>query len=247
MNFNIAIIDDEPAARGVIRNILSENCPLAVVVGEAEGVAEGLAMLQRERPDILFLDVEMDDGTGFDLLDQISPLEFNVIFTTAYDDFAIKAFRYNAIDYLLKPVHPDELIAAVQKAQQNTNYQLIQRQIDNLINANSEKSLHRIVLPTGDGLVFIQTKDILRIESLGNFAYVYLVNGDRILASRNLHDFEEMLPVPAFSRPHQSHIINTTFVKKFFKDDGGYALLTNGVKIPVSRRNKDKFLEALRG
>lgn len=245
MHLRIAIIDDEPSARDLIRKLLKISFPDAVVIGEAGSVAEGVEMLQQELPDILFLDVEMVDGTGFDLLDMIQPVHFTVIFSTAFDAFAIKAFRYNAIDYLLKPVHPDELVAAVHKAQQNTNYQFIQAQIDNLIYANAEKSLQRIALSTGDGLVYVQLKEIMRIQSVGNFTYIFPNDGKRILASHNLRFFDENLPTPEFVRPHQSHILNTTFVKKFIKDEGGFALMTNGDKIPVSRRNKDKFLEAL--
>ncbi|WP_373495243.1 LytR/AlgR family response regulator transcription factor [Aquiflexum sp.] len=245
MHLRIGIIDDEPSARDIIRKLLKKSFPDAAVIGEADSVAEGVLMLQREQPDILFLDVEMEDGTGFDLLDKIQPVHFNVIFCTAFDAFAIKAFKYNALDYLLKPVHPDELVAAVQKAQHNTNQQFIQSQIDNLINATAAKSLQRIALSMGDGLVYIQLKEIMRIQSVGNFTHVFLIDRKRILASHNLRFFEDILPNPDFLRPHQSHILNTMYLRKFSKDDGGFALMTNGDKVPVSRRNKDKFLEAL--
>lgn len=240
------IIDDEPAARGNIRSILGSDCPGVEVMGEAGGVAEGLALLSRLTPDLLFLDVEMEDGTGFDLLDKLAPLRFNVIFTTAYDTFAIKAFRYSAIDYLLKPVDPDELAAAVRKSQEKGNFALLQRQIESLSAARNSGTFQRIVLPTGDGMAFAQTQDIVRIESFGNFSYVTLAAGERVLASRNLRDFEEMLPSPPFFRLHQSHIVNTAFVKKYFKEDGGQALMSDGTAVPISRRNKDRFLEMLK-
>ena len=186
------------------------------------------------------LDVEF-----FDLLDRISKLQFNVVFTTAHDDFAIRAFRYNAIDYLLKPVDPDELVAAVHKAQQTLNYEVLEQQIASLLKTTAEKVFDRILLHTGNGPVFAQTNDITRIESYGNYTFVFLPGGERYLVSRNLKEFEEMLPMPLFFRLHQSHLINMAFVEKFLKEDGGYAVMNDGAKIPVSRRRKDAFLEAL--
>lgn len=245
MDFRIIIVDDEPAARDALCNLLKANCPGVAVIGEAGSVAEAVDLLEEQSPDLLLLDVEMGDGTGFDLLDQIRAVRFNVVFTTAHDDFAIRAFRYNAIDYLLKPVDPDELVAALQKARQNNNYLHVQAQIEGLLSTASEKDFARIILYTGDGPVFAQTNNITRIESYGNYTFVYLVENQRCLVSRNLKEFEEMLPTPLFFRTHQSHLVNTTFVKKFLKEDGGYALMQDGAKIPVARRRKDAFLDVL--
>ncbi|NUO01656.1 MAG: response regulator transcription factor [Saprospiraceae bacterium] len=245
MDFRITIVDDEPAARDALRNLLRANCPDTVVSGEAGSVAEAERLLREHKTDLLLLDVEMEDGTGFDLLDQLGELRYNVIFTTAHDDFAIRAFRYNAIDYLLKPIDPDELITAVQKARQNNNYTLQQRQIANLVSTASNKLFDRIILNTTDGPVFAKTNDITRIESYGNYTFVFLAGGERCLVSRNLKEFEEMLPAPLFFRLHQSHLINMAFVKKFLKEDGGHAVMSDGAKIPVARRKKDAFLEAL--
>jgi len=246
MDFRIMIVDDEPAARDALRNLLQTNCPGVVVAGEAGGVGEALSLLQEINPDLLLLDVEMEDGTGFDLLDRISKLRFNVVFTTAHNDFAIRAFRYNAIDYLLKPVDPDELAAAVHKARQTRSYEVLEQQISNLLTTASEKLFDRITLYTDTGPVFAKTNDITRIESYGNYTFVFLAAGERCLVSRNLKEFEEMLPAPLFFRPHQSHLVNIAFVKKFLKEDGGFALMHDGEKVPVSRRRKDAFLEALR-
>jgi two-component system LytT family response regulator len=245
MNAKVAIIDDEPSARNAIRKMLLGNCSSISILGEAGSVAEGAALIRQESPDLLLLDVEMEDGTGFDLLDQVSPIRFNIIFITAHHEFAIRAFRYNAIDYLLKPVHPDELVTAIGKARQNSNFALLQRQIDNLIANTATQSLPRIALPTGDGLVFTPTKDIVRIESYGNFAYVFLTSGERILVSLNLRVLEETLSSPPFFRSHQSHILNTAFVKKYIKEDGGYAVMQDGAQVPIARRKKEAFLAAL--
>ncbi len=245
MSTRIALVDDEPAARGSLRQLLRDNCPDTNIIGEAGSIAEARHLLQREPIDLLLLDVEMEDGTGFDLLDQISPIPFRVVFTTAHHDFAIRAFRYNAIDYLLKPIDPDELQNAVCKAQLNRDQARQQQQIAKLLSTAAQKSFDRITLDTGSGLIFTRVGEIVRIESCGNFSFVFLADGERCLVSHNLKSFEEMLPPVHFFRPHQSHIVNTAFVKRFFKEDGGYALMHDGARIPVARRKKEAFLAGL--
>jgi len=244
MELRIAIVDDEPACRDFLRNTLLRDHPGLCIIGEAGSVAEGLELLRRESPDLLLLDVEMEDGTGFDLLDQVPQLNFNVVFTTAHDAFAIKAFRYNAIDYLLKPVDPDELAAALQKVQQNSAGASMKQQIENLLDTASGKQFDRMALPTASGPVFVSVRDMVRIESYGNYAFVFTASGERILASRNLKEFEEMLPSPVFFRTHQSHIVHTAFVKQVLKDED-CAILQDGASVPVARRKREAFMEAL--
>lgn len=245
MDLRIVIVDDEPNTRSTIRKLLTQYCDGIAVVAEAGSVQEALTVLFKFPIDLLLLDVEMEDGTGFDLLDRLPQINFNVAFVTAHDDFAIKAFRYNAIDYLLKPVDPDELAAMVQKAKDSTNYETLRKQISQLIHAANEKTFDRIALNTTAGVIFAATKDIARVESYGNYSFVFTRDGDRHLVSRNLKEFEEILPAPEFFRPHQSHLINTALVKKFDKEDGGQAILLDGTKIPVSRRRRIAFLEIL--
>lgn len=241
------LIDDEPGARAVVRDFIQKNFPDLKIEGEASGVEEAAHMISHIRPDLLFLDVEMEDGTGFDLLDKLDNLHFNVIFTTAHDDFAIKAFRYNAIDYLLKPIDPDEFIAAVEKAIQHRHQDVYEKQLLQLLKSAQEKKFDRITLNTNNGHVFTNTADITRIETYGNYSFVYLLEGDRLLVSRNLKEFEEMLPEPDFFRIHQSHIVNTNFVKKVIKEDGDQVVMKDGMKIPVSRRRKEEFLSIVLG
>ncbi|MDQ3017891.1 MAG: LytTR family DNA-binding domain-containing protein, partial [Bacteroidota bacterium] len=195
--------------------------------------------------DLLFLDVEMSDGTGFELLDKIKDQHFPVIFTTAHDEFAIRAFRYNAIDYLLKPIDPDEFIEAVQKAKDHQHQSTLRKQFAQLVQTSQDKTFDRITLATSEGLIFTNTKDITRIETYGNYCFVFLATGDRLLVSKNLKEFEEMLPEPEFFRIHQSHIVNTLFVKKIIKDDGEQVIMSDGMKIPVSRRRKEEFMHAI--
>lgn len=248
MAFNITIVDDEPWARAAIRHILRAHGMEKAVVSEADSVASALALLQSSTPHLLLLDVEMEDGTGFDLLDRLPAIDFNVVFTTAHDDFAIRAFRYNALDYLLKPIVADELLAAIRKAALSSDHALLQRQIANLLNTASARSFERIALHNGTDAVFVQTEDITCVDSYGNYTFVFLSNGERHLVARNLKEFEEMLPSPPFFRVHQSHIVNTACVQRFVKEEGsGSAILTDGRSIPVARRKRDTFLALLDG
>ncbi len=245
MNLKIAIVDDEPACRDFLRCILQRDFPGICVLGEASSVAEGLVLLQQVKPDLLLLDVQMEDGTGFDLLDQLPHINFSVVFTTAHDAFAIRAFRYNAIDYLLKPVDPEELASALHKAQQHGAAHAMKPQIEYLLSTTSSKRFDRMALPTSSGLVFVSLEDVMHIESYGNYSFVFTVAGERILASRNLKEFEEMLPYPPFFRTHQSHIIHTAYVERYLKAGEVAAVLRNGVSVPVARRKKDAFEEIL--
>lgn len=243
--FSILIADDEPGARAIIRRFLVNSFPEIIVAGEASGITEALNLLKEHRIDLLFLDIEMKDGTGFELLDRIPELSFNVIFTTAHDEFAVKAFRYNAIDYLLKPIDPDEFAQAIKKALRQESSDILQRRFAQLLKTTQEKSFDRITLASSNGHVFTSTQDITRIETYGNYTFVHLVEGDRLLVSRNLKEFEEMLPEPDFFRVHQSHIVNLLYVKKVIKDDGDHVVMLDGIKIPVSRRRKEDFMNAV--
>jgi two-component system LytT family response regulator len=209
-------------------------------------VAEAERLIKASPPDLLLLDVQMDDGTGFDLLDRFTSWNFSVIFITAHDEFAVRAFRYHAIDYLLKPVVPEDLIVAVQNARNNSDLKMRQQQIAQLLDTTATKSFDRITLMTNNGLVFAETQDILRLETYGNYCFVFLSNSERHLISRNLKDFEDILPETTFFRVHQSHIVNMSCVRKFIKDDGGYTVMTDGSKIPVARRRKEEFLNLLK-
>jgi two-component system LytT family response regulator len=245
--FRTIIVDDEPDGRGIIKGMLQQYFPEIQIVAEASGVKEAVKALAQHTADLIFLDIDLKDGTGFDVLDQQTDVRFNVIFTTAHNEFAIRAFRYNAIDYLLKPIDPDEFVAAVQKSKEHVNLEILQRQFAQLITTTQEKTFDRITLTTNAGHVFARTKDITRIETYGNYSFVYLTEGDRLLVSRNLKEFEEMLPEPDFFRIHQSHIVNTLFVKKIIKDDGDQVVMEDGVKIPVSRRRKEEFMNIVMG
>ncbi|MBL7794703.1 MAG: response regulator transcription factor [Saprospiraceae bacterium] len=232
----------------LIRQLLAKNCPGARVVGETDSLHQAEHLLRNRQVDLLFLDVELKDGAGFDLLDRLPELNTQVVFTTAHHEAAIRAFRYNAVDCLLKPLVPHEFYTAVKKARQRQYAETIQQQYA-LILQNQKGSLpDKIALPVGSSCVFAQANEITRLESCGNYTFVYFANRERCLVSRNLKHFEQMLPGPCFFRLHQSHIINIAFVRQFVNDPGcGLAIMQDGARIPVSRRRKDDFLGVLKG
>ncbi len=238
----ILLIDDEAPCRETLRIFLTAACPEAHIIGEATSLAEACALLPALSPDLILLDVDLGDGTGFDLLDHFPKPNFKVIFTTAHDSFALRAFRYSVLDYLLKPVDPEELIAAVRKASVPGESLVYQRQIEQLRHNARTQHFDRITLNTGDGLLFIGTEEITRIEAQGNYCFVFLENGERHLAAQSLSGFEEMLPAPPFFRAHQSHLVNTKFVRRLSKDEGDSLMMTDKSIIPLARRRKEAFI-----
>lgn len=241
----ICLIDDEPPCRDALRIFLETGCPEVVIVGEAGSLAEGTALILASHPDLLLLDVDLGDGTGFDLLNRFPQPPFRVIFTTAHDEFALRAFRYSAVDYLLKPVDPEELVSAVRRVLIPGDTPSQHRQLEQLQHHASTRNFDRITLNTGNGLLFIQTAEIMRLEAQGNYSFVFLENGERHLAAISMATFEEMLPAPPFFRAHQSHMVNTRFVRKLAKDDGDSLLMTDKAVIPLARRRKEAFLEMM--
>lgn len=241
----ILLVDDEAPCRNALRIFLNSGCPEAQIIGEAASLAEATELLLQAAPDVLLLDVALEDGTGFDLLDRFPQPDFKVIFTTAHDEFALRAFRYSALDYLLKPVDPEDLVAAVRKAVVPGESSQHQRQLDLLRHNTTTRQFDRITLNTGDGLLFIQTLEITRIEAQGNYSFVFLENGERHLAAQSLAAFEEIMPIPPFFRAHQSHIVNTAYVRKLAKDDGDCLLMTDKSVVPLARRRKEAFLKIM--
>lgn len=231
----------------LIRQLLAKNCPGARVVGEADNLNQAEHLLRNRQVDLLFLDAELKDGAGFDLLDRLPELNTQVVFTTTHHEAAIRAFRYNAVDCLMKPLVPHEFYTALKRARQRQYAETIQHQYA-LILQNQKRSLpDKIALPVGSSCVFAQANEITRLVSFGNYTFVYFANRERCLVSRNLKEMEDVLPRSAFFRPHQSHIVNIHFVRQFRKDVNCIAFMQDGAQIPVSRRRKDDFLVALTG
>jgi two-component system LytT family response regulator len=241
------IIEDEAKSREALKGLLSRFCPDVLVAGEAAGVQEGRAAIVKYQPDLVFLDIEMPDGSGFRLLENIEKKDFEVVFTTAFDQFAIKAIRYAALDYLLKPIVPEELTAAVDKVRQlkikKSNIKNFEVLLSN-INPNALEP-KKIILSTIEKIHVVEVDTILRCESDNYYTHFYFTDGKHLLISKTLKDVEAMLEGGTFIRPHKSHLINTRFISNFIRDEGGFITLSSGDKIPVSRRKKEKILEII--
>ncbi len=237
------IIDDEEDARQMLRLLLKKYTSIEII-GEAASVEEGIALIETSNPMLVLLDIELTDGTGFDLLNYFPEAEFQVVFVTAYDEFAIKAFKYNAIDYLLKPIDPLELEKVVQKVQKGLQPDWA-KQVDALLSTVKERKIEKVLLGTSEGIHVVKLSEISHIEAEGSYSNIFLINKERLIVSKNMKELESLLDPNLFFRTHQSHIVNLNFVKKILKDEGGLILLQDNSKVPISRRRKEDFLKEL--
>lgn len=240
------IIDDEDHIRDSLTRLLQRHCPRVVVAGEAYSVATGLKAIQDLHPDLVLLDIQMGDGTGFDLLNAMPVIDFKIIFVTAFDQYAIQAFKFSAVDYLLKPVNPEALTEAVNRAgQQVREHHDLQMQAlkENLMNI--DKQHKKIILRTTENVYLLNLQEVISCESDDNYTRIYTVGGEKILVSKTLKDYEEMFSGCGFYRVHKSFLINLAHIKRFEKQEGGYIVLTNDLKIPVASRKRDEMLELL--
>jgi len=237
------IIDDERRARNYLRGILEDQFKKIDIVGEADGVETGLQLIEDKLPELVFLDVQMQDGTGFDLLAKINRSKVHIIFISAYDRFAITAIKFSAVDFLLKPVEISDLSMALDKVQKTKLTDEVQSKLDLLL-SNLNK-IEKIALPSLNGIEFVKIETIIRCESDNNYTNFYLTNGEKIIVSKTLKEFEDILESKGFFRTHKSHIINLAFLKKYVKGEGGIAVMEDGSEITVSRRRKEEFLEVL--
>ncbi len=236
------IIDDIDLARQTLKKDLALYCPDVEVIGEAEGVVSGVKLLKSFKPDVLFLDIQLKDGVGFDLLEILPDVSFKIIFTTASDAYAIKAFRHAAVDYLLKPIDPDELMSAIEKLKSGFSQQA---QVSVLMENNRNKTTSKIALHTQDKIHVVDIADIIRCEANVNYTEFHFINSKKILVTKTLKDFEEMLKENGFYRVHQSHLINTKYIKEFVKTDGGYLIMSDGNSVPVSTRKRSEVLSLI--
>jgi len=239
------IIDDIEQARLTFKKDLETYAKDIEVIAEAGGVVEGAKLLKNTQPDILFLDIQMQDGSGFDLLDVLKDISFKIIFITASDADAIKAFRYAAIDYLLKPVDPDELMRALDKYRsqylnENEKYKLLNDSLKNHQRPNERLALH-----SQDKINIVNISDILRCESSVNYTGFYFKDGKKMMVTKTLKDFEDLLSDQGFYRVHQSHLVNTRYIKEYVKTEGGHLIMHDGSMIPVSTRKRPEVMKML--
>lgn len=231
------IVDDIKESRVNLLADLHDYCPEVEVIGEADGVVSALKLLKQIKPDIVFLDIQLLDGSGFDILELLPKVNFKVIFTTASDAFAIKAFKFSAIDYLLKPIDPDELVHAVKLAQQQ--HAIEQGQLELLMQAlHKKEAVKKLALHTTERISLVDIADIVHCVASDNYTQFCLKDGRKILVSKTLKLYETMLVGSGFFRVHQSHLINTSFIKTIVKHDGGFVLMANGDEIPIASRKR---------
>lgn len=245
------IVDDEKSAIAALKTLISQFISDVEIVAEAGDVSEAVSKIKENQPDLVFLDIQMPGGSGFKVLEQLTPIGFNVIFTTAFDQYAIQAIKYSALDYLLKPIVPQELIRAIEKHKMErlkismeANFKVL---LDNLKQPKeAPQESKKIVLSTQEGMHVVAVSDILRCESDDCYTTYHLIDGKKIMVSKTLKESEETLSDSNFIRPHKSHLINLKYVKTLIRSDGGYILMSDGSEIPVSRRKKEYVVDLLR-
>jgi len=241
------IIDDEKTSRDTLLGLLKRYCKNVEVVAEADGFHSGMEVIKKHKPDVVYLDIQMPDGSGFKLLEEIGNIDFEVIFSTAFDQYAIKAIKYSALDYLLKPINPEDLITSVEKLEQkilkgkdNTGVKFL---LDTIKSPSSDTK--KIVLSTSEGMHIVDIDNIIRCESEDYYTKFFLKEGKMIMVSKTLKENEELLTEYNFIRPHKSHLINLKYVKSFMRMDGGSIVMTDGSQVPVSRRKREQILDVL--
>lgn len=243
---DIVLIDDDATVRDNLKILLAMYAPEHKIIAEAEGVKTGLVCLRKYKPDLLLIDVEMQDGTGFDLLAQYGDLDFKVIFVTGHDRYAIKAFKFSAVDYLLKPVDPQELTSAIQKARSEVTIKEQGVSMINLLqNTNKQISDQTILLKDNDTVYLVAIKDIVRCESEANYTKFFLIDGRKLFISKSLKEYEQLFENQSFFRTHQSHLINFQHFDRYEKKDGGLIYMQDGSTLPVAVRKKEALIVAL--
>lgn len=240
------IIDDEAKGRLALRKKLQSYCPDVKILAEAADGIEALSVIEKHHPQLIFLDIEMPKMNGFEMLNAVKEKDFQIIFTTAYDQYAIKAIKYAAFDYLLKPVDIEELKCAIARIEVNETTQT-KKQIE-LLQYNighPKKQMNKLAVSTMNGLLFFEINDVIHLEAQSNYTYIYFTNKPKIIVSKTLKELEDLLPNDIFFRVHHSYLINLNYIKKYIRGDGGQIELENGILVDVSRRKKDEFLKAI--
>jgi two-component system LytT family response regulator len=243
--YTAIVVDDIPEALQMLSNDIEKHHPEITLIGKANSVISAAKLLQKNHPDILFLDIMLGDGTGFDILEIVPKLKSKIIFVTASDEYAIKAFKFAAIDYILKPYSNEDLANAIKKAKEQIQPNKEQLSVLQDSIKNPRSTSQKISLHTSEKIIVVQISEILRCKSDNNYTTFYLENGQRILVSKTLKYYADMLKEHQFIRVHQSHLINIKYIKEFIKSDGGYLILKDKTNIPVSVRKRNEVMEIL--
>jgi two-component system, LytTR family, response regulator len=241
----ILVVDDEQPVRELLLKVVPTYCTGVEIIGQAHSLQSALKAYRELQPDVILLDINLPDGNGFDLLAQIEGKKPKIIFITAYNEFAIKAFKISAVDYILKPLNIDELVVAIEKCKEQTERENLSEKLKVLVEnmSGNKPDEKKIVLKTQESIYIVKVGDIIRCESDHNYTEFYLREGKKLLVSKTLKDFETMLDSYGFFRTHQSHLINLNYIARFDKADGGELVLTDGKRVPVSVRKRDELFE----
>lgn len=238
-------VDDEANGRKILRHYVEQYGDGIELVGEADSVASGIELIKKVKPEVVFLDVQMQDGTGFNLLEKVDSKSFKVIFVTSFDQYALKAIKFNAIDYILKPIDPDLFVEAIEKVKGDLNKYTKDKdiRIDELV--TNINSYEKIGLPSIDCIKFVKVSDIVRCESDGNYTKFVFSNNESIIVCKTMKIYEDLLAEHKFIRIHKSHLINVNYIDKYINGDGGTVIMSDGSSVEVSRRKKDELLKLI--
>lgn len=240
------VVDDEPELRELNKSILLKNFSQVDIIACLGSVEEAVPFINENKPRLLILDIRLGDGTGFNILQKIEPYNYAVIFVTAYNEFAIKAIKFSAIDYILKPIDEPDYINAVERALASLDSNNLQDQVETFFNYYEKKTQNRkIVLKTADAINIVEVSDITHCKSDSNYTTFYLQSGEKIMISKVMKEYEEILSEYGFFRPHHSYLVNLNYIHKLDKTDGGFLILKGGSEVPVSLRRKKKLIEML--
>jgi len=239
------IVDDEKHGRENLEGILRDYCPVVQITGEADSVETAITIIREQSPDLVFLDIEMPHANGFKLLEHLQNFSFEVIFVTAYDNYAIKALRFSAADYILKPINRNELKSAVEKVAERIRQKRENERLKLLYHNLNRPDNPRIGLPSGDRIEFFEASSIVRCQGEGNYTHIYFENNNHVMASKTLYEFEELLHEYSFARIHRAHLVNMKHVIAYIKSECSLKL-SNGELIPVSRRRKEEVMIKLK-
>jgi two-component system LytT family response regulator len=240
---NCIIIDDEAKNIKLLQNMLEMYCPQVKILATDTEAKNGLMLIEELQPQLIFLDVEMPHMNGFDMLKKLEPVNFETIFVTAYSHYAVEAFEHHATGYITKPINTEKLVAAVNTAIKRIEEKNINRNLFSILEQNTRQAApDKIPLSTSNGLIFVKLADILYCESSGNYTIFYLCSDKKIMVSRQLGEYEKLLPETNFTRIHDKYIINLSYIKEYIKGSGGDVVLENGKELPVASRRKEDFM-----
>jgi len=239
------LVDDEENSLEALSILLQRYCPDVTITGTAQTVQSAVELIDQHQPELVFLDIALPDGLGFEVLDQVTHTGFEVIFTTAYDQYALKAFEFSALDYLLKPIDAQKLRESVERYRKSNHSTTLPERVSVLREKLAEKTEH-IILTSMDGFEVHKISDIIRCEANGSYTVFYLNNGRKVITSKTLNNFEKLLSDLCFVRVHSKHLINLEFVKKYISGRGGYIVFDDGTQVDVSERKKKEFIRRMK-